>query len=156
MTTATTHPATVLVIEDDDASRMLLTYLLEAAGHRVLAAENGAVGLALALAEMAVAGDVGLETDGHDGGDRTGSTIPDTTGGWFGESAGRMVVAVSEDELDGVLDRAHAVGVDAVTLGHAGGSVLRLGQVVTVDLQTLRDEWRSRLPAALGSGNLSE
>ena len=51
MTTATTHPATVLVIEDDDASRMLLTYLLEAAGHRVLAAENGAVGLDLALAE---------------------------------------------------------------------------------------------------------
>ncbi len=50
MTTATTHPATVLVIEDDDASRMLLTYLLEAAGHRVLAAENGAVGLDLALA----------------------------------------------------------------------------------------------------------
>ena len=27
MTTATTHPATVLVIEDDEASRMLLTYL---------------------------------------------------------------------------------------------------------------------------------
>ncbi len=37
MTTTTTHPATVLVIEDDDASRMLVTYLLEAAGHRVLA-----------------------------------------------------------------------------------------------------------------------
>ena len=51
MTTATTHPATVLVIEDDEASRMLLTYLLEAAGHRVLAAENGAVGLDLAPAE---------------------------------------------------------------------------------------------------------
>ena len=51
MTTTTTHPATVLVIEDDDASRMLVTYLLEAAGHRVLAAENGAVGLDMALAE---------------------------------------------------------------------------------------------------------
>lgn len=49
--TTTTHPATVLVIEDDDASRWLLTYLLETAGHRVLAAENGATGLALALAE---------------------------------------------------------------------------------------------------------
>ena len=49
MTTTTTHPATVLVIEDDDASRMLVTYLLEAAGHRVLAAENGAVGLDLSL-----------------------------------------------------------------------------------------------------------
>ena len=43
--------ATILVIEDDDASRQLVTYLLEAAGHRVLAAENGALGLGLALAE---------------------------------------------------------------------------------------------------------
>ena len=43
--------ARILVIEDDDASRQLLTYLLEAAGHEVLAAENGAVGLAMALAE---------------------------------------------------------------------------------------------------------
>jgi CheY-like chemotaxis protein len=51
MTRTTPHPATVLVIEDDDASRWLFTYLLEAAGHRVLAAENGAAGLALALAE---------------------------------------------------------------------------------------------------------
>lgn len=43
--------ATILVIEDDDASRELLTYLLEASGYRVLAAENGALGLGLALAE---------------------------------------------------------------------------------------------------------
>lgn len=43
--------ATILVIEDDDASRQLVTYLLEAAGHRVLAAENGAVGVRVALAE---------------------------------------------------------------------------------------------------------
>ena len=43
--------ATILVIEDDDASRQLVTYLLESAGHRVLAAENGALGLGLALAE---------------------------------------------------------------------------------------------------------
>lgn len=43
--------ATVLVVEDDDASRLLATCLLESVGHRVLAAENGAVGLAIALAE---------------------------------------------------------------------------------------------------------
>ncbi|MBX9831435.1 MAG: response regulator [Burkholderiaceae bacterium] len=41
--------ATILVIEDDDASRMLVTYLLETAGYAVHAAENGAVGLELAL-----------------------------------------------------------------------------------------------------------
>ena len=43
--------ATILVIEDDEASRQLVSYLLEAAGHRVLLAENGAQGLGMALAE---------------------------------------------------------------------------------------------------------
>lgn len=41
--------ATILVFEDDEASRMLVTYLLESAGYLVHAAENGAVGLELAL-----------------------------------------------------------------------------------------------------------
>lgn len=41
MTTTTTHPATVLVIEGDDASRMLVTYLLEAADHSRLLALLG-------------------------------------------------------------------------------------------------------------------
>ncbi len=44
-------PATILVIEDDDASRQLVTYLLEASGYRVLSAENGAAGLELALSQ---------------------------------------------------------------------------------------------------------
>jgi two-component system cell cycle response regulator DivK len=43
--------AHILVIEDDDASRLLVTYLLEEAGYVVLSAENGAVGLQLALSE---------------------------------------------------------------------------------------------------------
>lgn len=43
--------ATILVIEDDEASRLLVSYLLESAGHRVLVAENGGLGLAMALAE---------------------------------------------------------------------------------------------------------
>lgn len=43
--------ATILVIEDDEPSRMLVTYLLESAGYRVLVAENGALGLGRALAE---------------------------------------------------------------------------------------------------------
>lgn len=45
------RPATILVIEDDEASRQLVIYLLEDAGHRVLSAHNGGIGLALALAE---------------------------------------------------------------------------------------------------------
>lgn len=43
--------ATIVVMEDDDASRLLVTYLLEASGYRVLSADNGAAGLELALTQ---------------------------------------------------------------------------------------------------------
>ncbi len=43
--------ATILVIEDDDASRQLVTYLLETSGYTVLSADNGAAGLELALSQ---------------------------------------------------------------------------------------------------------
>ncbi len=43
--------ASILVIEDDEASRMLLIYLLEAAGYRVLHAPDGGEGVRIALAE---------------------------------------------------------------------------------------------------------
>lgn len=42
---------TVLVIEDDPASRELVVYLLQAAGMRVLPAGDGTQGLAVGLAE---------------------------------------------------------------------------------------------------------
>lgn len=40
---------TILVIEDDEASRILACYLLEAAGHAVRAASDGATGFRMAL-----------------------------------------------------------------------------------------------------------
>lgn len=43
--------ASILVIEDDEASRMLLVYLLEAQGYRVLCAPNGSLGVRMALDE---------------------------------------------------------------------------------------------------------
>ena len=41
-------PATILIIEDDGASRELLRFLLHAAGHAVYLAEHGGEGLSLA------------------------------------------------------------------------------------------------------------
>lgn len=41
--------ATILIIEDDDASRELLMYLLEAAGYATLTAADGGAGLRVAL-----------------------------------------------------------------------------------------------------------
>lgn len=41
--------ARILIIEDDSASRELVTYLLDAAGYDTLEAEDGSAGLRLAL-----------------------------------------------------------------------------------------------------------
>lgn len=43
--------ARILIIEDDDASRELVKYLLAAAGHTMLVAEEGRAGVRLALEE---------------------------------------------------------------------------------------------------------
>lgn len=42
-------PATILIIEDDDASRELVKYLLEVAGYPTLGAEDGRTGVQKAL-----------------------------------------------------------------------------------------------------------
>lgn len=42
-------PARILIIEDDSASRALVGYLLEASGYATLEAEDGSIGLRMAL-----------------------------------------------------------------------------------------------------------
>lgn len=42
-------PARILIIEDDSASRELVKYLLEAAGYTTLDADDGSVGVRMAL-----------------------------------------------------------------------------------------------------------
>ncbi|HEY8904892.1 MAG TPA: response regulator [Rhodoferax sp.] len=42
-------PARILIIEDDSASRALVGYLLETSGYTTLEAEDGSVGLRMAL-----------------------------------------------------------------------------------------------------------
>ena len=100
---------------------------------------------------MALAGEIGLEVDVD-----SDSRLADTVNGWFGEAAGRMVVSVDTEHLDQVLDRAESVGISTVVAGEAGGASLRLGATVSVEVDVLRDNWRSRLPGALASGNLAE
>lgn len=44
-------PLTVLLIEDNEQNRYLATFLLEGAGHKVVAANDGPEGIAAALAQ---------------------------------------------------------------------------------------------------------
>jgi phosphoribosylformylglycinamidine synthase subunit PurL len=98
-------------------------------------------GLGVALAEMAIAGDVGVRVSGLEGHREL-----------FTELASRVVVATSR--AGDVLRRADDAGVPAAAVGEAGGSrfVVEGGDgSVLVDLPVgdLERSWRDALPALL-------
>jgi len=119
-----------------DAVRQLVVDALVNGVHDI--AEGG---LALALAEMAVAGGVGVAAPGAGGVDDV-----------FAEGPSRVVVSVGAASVAAVLDRLRALGVAAAVLGTAGGEAVVIGRVVALDLAELAAVSRSRLATALGHG----
>ncbi len=102
-------------------------------------------GLALALAEMAVRGGVGVRAE------------PGPVGGAVGllsESPGRFVVAVDGTGAATVEERAAAAGVSAARLGVTGGDAIVLGDVCEITLAGAVAAWAGRLPEALGHGTV--
>ena len=97
-------------------------------------------GLALALAEMVAASEVGAEL-----------TTPTDHVGLFGESPDRVVVCVEPGAVEAVLARAASAGVAARDVGEAGGDRLRLGPLVDLAVAEVVGTWRGRLPAAFGT-----
>lgn len=84
-------------------------------------------GLAVTLAELALASGVGATIDSYAGGGRVDA-------GWFGECGGRIVVAVHPSELSTVERLAGNAGVRAVELGRAKGQHLVLADATPVSV----------------------
>ncbi|MBK5568764.1 phosphoribosylformylglycinamidine synthase subunit PurL [Ensifer sp. SSB1] len=87
-------------------------------------------GLALAVAEMAMASGIGAAVDavaGHD---------PIAT--FYGEDQGRYVVTVAAGALDAVAARAKAAGVSLPVIGKTGGDAVKLGEAKAVSVADLR------------------
>ncbi|MGE6785296.1 phosphoribosylformylglycinamidine synthase subunit PurL [Ensifer adhaerens] len=86
-------------------------------------------GLALAVAEMAMASGIGATVDavaGHD---------PITT--FYGEDQGRYVLTVAAGALDAVAARAQAAGVSLPVIGKTGGDTVKLGDTRAVSIAEL-------------------
>jgi len=96
-------------------------------------------GLAVALAEMAVAGGVGLVTSAMSG-----------PAELFCELPSRVVVATTRPAE--VLAAAAAASVPARPLGTAGGDRLEVTGVLGVAVSDLAAAWRGALPGVLGAG----
>jgi phosphoribosylformylglycinamidine synthase len=99
-------------------------------------------GLAVALAEMAIAGECGARVD-------LGTELVPAVA-WFSESASRVVLSVAPDQVTEVLGRAAAAGVPAADIGVAHGDRLVAAGAFDVALADATDVWRYAIPRVLG------
>jgi phosphoribosylformylglycinamidine synthase subunit PurL len=97
-------------------------------------------GLAVALAEMAIAGDTGAHL-----------TLEAAAVSWFSESTSRVVVSVASDRLEAVLAQAASAGVPATVIGRADGDRLVAPGAFDVALASAGAAWRDAIPRALGN-----
>jgi phosphoribosylformylglycinamidine (FGAM) synthase-like enzyme len=100
-------------------------------------------GLACALAEMAIAGGIGIEADLDPLVELRGGSGESSL---FGEGPGGVVLAVEAGDIDALLERAEQAGVDALPIGSGGGERISLSAAeadVSVALADAERSWRS-------------
>jgi phosphoribosylformylglycinamidine (FGAM) synthase-like enzyme len=96
-------------------------------------------GLAVTLAEMAMAGGIGAEIAALP------AEIP-AHGALFGEDQARYVLAVPSSDTDEILARAKSAGVPALKLGTTGSDALILPGEQAISLTSLRSAHENWLP----------
>ncbi len=103
-------------------------------------------GLLVALAEMALAGDMGAEITPPDNGGEAATPLH----GWlFGEDQGRYLLATGDP--DAVLAGARAAGVPARRIGTSGGKSLKIAGVGAISIDRLRAAHEGWLPAYMAA-----
>ena len=96
-------------------------------------------GLAVALAEMAIAGSIGATIDNSAVGGLAHAFF-------FGEDQGRYVVTVKAEDAPAVLAAAAKAGVAAVRIGTTGGETLALPGEAPITIAALRQAHETWLP----------
>ncbi|MEO1608183.1 MAG: phosphoribosylformylglycinamidine synthase subunit PurL [Pseudomonadota bacterium] len=101
-------------------------------------------GLLVAVCEMALAGNKGVELFVYEG------CLP-AHAVWFSEDQGRYVLEVPRSGVAHIMDTAHASGINARIVGQVGGSVISLGQLEQLELQKLREVHEAWLPSYMAT-----
>jgi phosphoribosylformylglycinamidine synthase len=102
-------------------------------------------GLLVALAEMALAGDKGIELEAAPEG-----TPPHAV--FFGEDQARYVVAASPSDGASIVQAATAAGIPARIVGRVTGAALKLPGEAPLTLETLKKAHERWLPEFMGDG----
>lgn len=131
--TAGTPPA--LDLPAEIATQKLVRELV-AAGSVDAVHDLGLGGLAIGLVEMALGEGIGPRIGATIHTPPTDSIRLDET--WFGEAAGRFLLAVAPDRVAEVLAAAQQAGIAAMTIGRTGGPTLDLAGLGSVDLERLQ------------------
>ena len=94
-------------------------------------------GLAVALAEMAMAGRIGATVEAEGGLSHAF---------FFGEDQGRYILTCAPGETAAIADEAKRLNVPLLRIGVAGGETLRLGRATPIALAALSEAYESWLP----------
>jgi phosphoribosylformylglycinamidine synthase subunit PurL len=100
-------------------------------------------GLAVALAEMAMAGGLGA---------KAAAPEADSAAIWFGEDQGRYLLAAPAGKAEEICARAKAAGVSVAAIGETGGDTLALGKAAPVLVRELLDAHENWMPAYMAGG----
>ncbi len=99
-------------------------------------------GLAVALAEMAMASGIGAAVS-QPGGENRAAVF-------FGEDQGRYVLTAAAEREEELLTRAEAAGISMASIGHTGGTELMLGEAPPIAVAALRGGHESWFPRFMG------
>ncbi len=96
-------------------------------------------GLAIGLAEMAIASGIGATVALPEGGYPAAQ--------WFGEDQGRYLLTVQKSDRDKLLERATAAGVSLMEIGTTGGDILALPGAPAVSVAELKERHENWFPS---------
>ncbi|MCY3886285.1 MAG: phosphoribosylformylglycinamidine synthase subunit PurL [Chloroflexi bacterium] len=135
------------VAVDLPAEAALIRFLTTAAGRGLLRSAHDCSdgGLAVALAECAVAGGVGLDGASIDLGPRVDAAL-------FGEAGARAVVGVHPRDRSACGALAQEIGIPITFLGTVSGDRLRIGAAVDLHITDIGTAYRKALPTLMGDG----
>jgi phosphoribosylformylglycinamidine synthase len=134
---------------DLEAEARLQRLLVDAAARGLLRSAHDLAdgGLAVALAESCILGDLGAELFPLGKGQGEGSSArPEAI--LFSEGQSRAIVSTKPAELDALLALARAHAVPARRVGTVAGAALRIGAVLDITVERLRNTWENALERA--------
>ena len=136
---------------DLDAERRLQQLLVRLADARLLRSAHDCSdgGLAVALAECCFdTQGIGAEIE-LDGTAASANATVNAAAALFGESASRVLLSVSADDVTAVLERAAAAGVSARMIGQTGGNRIRVAVAGALTIDVSVDEAERRWSSAI-------